>query len=101
MIKQLIVLTTILVFLSASVLAAPVCGPTAKFRDALMHRYKEAPTARGIISDIEIVEIWRTLDGSTFSIVISSPSSKLSCVVAIGTDWKNVIWDLRVKGDEI
>ena len=51
-----------------------------------MKKHKESQAAIGVASNGNLLEVYATADGSTWSIVMTNPQG-VSCVVAIGKDW--------------
>ena len=67
----------------------PVCSPRA---DALAHlakKYGETPAAAGMTNDGFMVELLRTPDGATWTILTTSPQGK-SCIRAAGQGWRRL-----------
>ena len=52
----------------------------------LAKKYSEAPVAGGITSTGGLVELLTTRDGSTWTIIVTTPQG-VSCMVAAGQDW--------------
>lgn len=67
----------------------------AKVVKALAARYGEAPRALGLASDGSVVEVFRSKDGATWTIIVTSPNG-YSRVVASGEAWTPV--PLAIKG---
>ena len=57
--------------------------------------YAEAPTALGLTSEGAVIELFRTPDGATWTMVITLPNGH-SRVIAAGEAWTNV--PVPVKG---
>ena len=66
--------------------AQAVCGERAKFIETLARQYQEAPTAIGMTSNGQIIEVLTSAKG-TWSIIITSPKGK-TCLVASGDAWE-------------
>ena len=86
MLKSL-VLSTALVLVSASAMAAPQCNTRETVLELLSQKYSEAPVAVGVANNGGLVEVLSTGDGRTWSIIITSPKG-LSCLVAAGEGWR-------------
>ncbi len=86
MLKSL-VLSTALVLVSASALAAPQCNTRQTVLELLSQKYSEAPVAVGVANNGGLVEVLSTGDGGTWSIIITSPKG-VSCLVAAGEGWR-------------
>ena len=52
----------------------------------LLEKHKEAQVAIGLASNGSLIEVFSTVDGGSWSIVMTDPRGK-SCVVAVGKDW--------------
>ena len=82
-----------LALISAAVLsaAAPasarsICAPHAKMVELLNEQFSEQPTAIGIAGNGQLLEVFTAGDGSTWTIVMTSPKG-VSCVVSEGRNW--------------
>lgn len=62
------------------------CAPRAEVERSLAHQYREAPVAAGLSRDGEVVEVYSSNDGETWSLVVTRPDGK-SCLVAEGEAW--------------
>ena len=63
--------------------AAEVCDQHAKVLGQLARKYQEAPVGIGVTSSGNIVEVLTTGDGSTWTIIVTTPQG-VSCLVAEG-----------------
>ena len=61
----------------------PSCGRA----EAVSERYKEAPVALGLASNGDLLEVFSSDNGSTWTIIVTSPNGT-SCLVAAGQDWQ-------------
>lgn len=66
--------------------AQSVTAPRAEIVKQLGDAYAEAPVAIGLTGNGSVIELFTTGDGSTWTIVITSPDG-LSRVVASGESW--------------
>jgi hypothetical protein len=66
---------------------AAVCGPRKDIMAQLSQSFSEAPTAIGVTSTGELLQVLASADKSTWTIVVSRPDG-LSCIVAAGADWQ-------------
>ncbi len=66
--------------------AQSVTAPRAEIVKQLGNAYAEAPVAIGLTGNGSVIELFTTGDGSTWTIVITSPDG-LSRVVAAGESW--------------
>ena len=62
-------------------------------RDAVIEqldrKYQEAPVAVGITNSGDLVEVLTTSDGSTWTIIVTTPQG-MSCLVAAGEGWRTL-----------
>ncbi len=65
------------------------CDTRERMLAYLGKKYSETPVAAGIIRNNGLLEILATNDGSTWTIIVTSPQG-LSCMVASGEGWRNV-----------
>ncbi len=75
-----------LAFVSAPAEAQSIAAPRAEIVKQLGNAYAEAPVAIGLTGNGSVIELFTTGDGSTWTIVITSPDG-LSRVVASGESW--------------
>ena len=75
-----------LALVSAPAEAQSVAAPRAEIVKQLGDAYAEAPVAIGLTQNGSVIELFTTGDGSTWTIVITSPDG-LSRVVASGESW--------------
>jgi hypothetical protein len=67
--------------------AEPACGHHADVLKELADRYKETPVALGLASNGNLLEVFSTDNGATWTIIVTSPNGT-SCLVAAGQDWQ-------------
>ena len=65
-----------------------VCGAHEAIVAGLSTQYQELPVAMGVLGDGRLVEVFARADGSTFSVVVTSPGGQ-ACVTAAGENWRN------------
>ena len=65
------------------------CNLRARLIEQLAERYREAPIALGVDSGGSLIEVLAAADGSTWTIVVTSPQGR-SCMVAAGEGWRVV-----------
>lgn len=75
-------------------LASPAAGqsrPTCLDRDRaleiLASKYSEFPVAAGLTSQAGLLEVLATIDGKTWTILITTPNG-ISCYVTSGEGWR-------------
>lgn len=75
------------------------CFPRNVVERALEKRWGEAIVAQGMMNNNNVVlQVWRSGDGSTFSITFTNPSGR-TCLLANGSDYQNILWYL-LPGEE-
>ena len=81
------------VMMSSPAHAQLKCGDRIGRRpEALNHlstKYHEAPVGVGLATNGGVVEVLSTLDGKTWTIIVTMPNGK-SCLIAAGQDWESV-----------
>ena len=77
--------------------AMPRCGPRATVLEQLAAEYHEVPIAVAAMKNGGLLEVVATVDGATFSIVVTSPKG-WSCIATVGANWHAVE---AVRGDGI
>jgi hypothetical protein len=82
--------------LTAAAMAVPVtaanagnspCSPRTDVLSQLSQKYHEAPVAIGLASNGNLVEVLTATDGTTWTIIQTSPAG-VSCLVAAGESWQ-------------
>lgn len=91
---KFIVTTTAALMVASSCTPMPafaqmVCGQRPRVLNELASKYHERPTAYGIANNGAAVELLKTEDGKTWSIIVTYPNGK-SCALATGSDWEPV-----------
>ena len=71
----------------APAFAQSACLPHGKLVDMLDGRYSEQRIAVGLESNGRLFEIFATDDGSTWTMVVTTPNGA-ACVVAAGLEWR-------------
>lgn len=72
-------------------LPPPNCNTRERILAHLGKKYGEAPVAAGVIRNDGLIEILTTSDGSTWTIIVTSPQNQ-SCLVAVGEGWRVLPW---------
>ena len=57
--------------------------------EQLDRKYQEAPIAAGVTNSGGLMEILTTSDGSTWTIIMTTPQG-MSCLVAAGNGWRTL-----------
>ena len=76
-----------LVSTSTSAAAQPQCDQRDSVLKILQQQYKEAPVALGVTHNGGLVEVLSTGNGTTWSIIVTTPQG-MSCLVAAGEGWR-------------
>ena len=75
------------------------CNKRESVKRQLEQKYNERVISAGVTSNGALLEVYASPNGQTFSIVITDPNSKMSCLMATGTDWISI--DHAKRGDPI
>jgi hypothetical protein len=67
----------------------PVCGARGEIGAALADGYGEARAGLGLAGNGAVVELFRSAEGETFTIIMTAPSG-WTCLLAAGEDWEAV-----------
>ena len=67
--------------------AQPQCDQRDSVLQILQQKYKEAPVALGVTHNGGLVEVLSTGNGTTWSIIVTTPQG-MSCLVAAGEGWR-------------
>ena len=67
--------------------AQPQCDQRDSVLQILEQKYKEAPVALGVTHNGGLVEVLSTGNGTTWSIIVTTPQG-MSCLVAAGEGWR-------------
>lgn len=70
--------------------AMSMCGKREDFIKALNDKYREFGIAIAIAGQINLVEVFKTASGSTWTILFTTPQGK-TCIIAAGKDWFFII----------
>ncbi len=79
--------------------AQSTCSPRAEFIEQLGERYEEKPVAVGLASTGKILEVLRSKDGETWTIILTDPEG-LSCLAAVGEEWLELFPEFPVAAEE-
>ena len=89
--RYLLAVALIAVFLVPEAQAqAPPCSTRSEVASALEKGYGEYATAMGLSSDGNVLELFVTPDGSTWTMVVTFPNNGMSCPVSAGKAWGKV-----------
>ncbi len=67
--------------------ALSVCATHADVAKRLDSGYSETPTAIGLASNGSVIELFSTVDGSTWTLIMTMPDGT-SCTMAAGEAWE-------------
>lgn len=67
--------------------AATRCAERARLLSWLARVYEERPTAVGLTSSGELIELVRTEDGATWTLLVTSTAGR-ACILAVGEAWR-------------
>ena len=69
--------------------AQGVCSPRTEVVEHLAKKYGEALVAAGLTDTGFMIELLRTLDGRTWTIIVTTPHG-MSCLVTAGEGWRRL-----------
>ena len=75
------------VVIAGTAMAQPQCDQRDSVLELLAQKYKEAPVAIGVTHNGGLVEVLSTGNGTTWSIIVTTPTG-MSCLVAAGEGWR-------------
>lgn len=81
---------TWLLFTPFAASAQSQCDERANVISVLQQKYKESPIAIGVTHNGGLVEVLTTADGSTWSIIVTTPQG-MACLIAAGEGWKAMV----------
>ena len=67
--------------------AQSVCAAHAEVAKRLGSGYSESPTAMGLASNGSVIELFSTVDGSTWTLIMTMPDGT-SCTMVAGEAWE-------------
>jgi len=95
--SRLICLIVATLFLPIQALAAPFCDKRETIVSGLASKYSEYIIGRGYESRGALLELLAAEDGSTWTVIISSPDGR-ACLVASGENWRREIPKKEAQG---
>lgn len=75
--------------LSSVAAAETQCDERENVLKLLSKKYKENPVAIGVTNNGGLVEVLSANEGSTWSIIVTTPKG-MSCLVAAGEGWRDI-----------
>lgn len=85
----IIALGALLMWSAVPAHAMGMCGKREDFVKALANAYGESSKALGIAGRVNIVEVFNSGDGGTWTVLVTTPEGK-SCILAAGSDWQEL-----------
>ncbi len=95
-----VLLASAFLLLSSGAMAQKRCSQRDEIIGLLADKYKEAPIAVGITSSGELLEVLTSGDGTTWTIIYSTPDGR-SCLIAAGEGWHDVEFDLSIADPQV
>jgi len=77
-----------LAFAGSAVAATPVCSARSDILTKLANSYHEQPASVALTSDGRLLEVLKSDDAKTWSILLTAPNG-VSCLVAAGESWQD------------
>ena len=74
---------------STQAVAQPTCGDRSQFVKMLGEKYSEAPVSMGLASNGNVIEVFSTVGGTSWTLLMTMPDGR-SCLVATGESWMPV-----------
>jgi hypothetical protein len=68
---------------------APACHSRADLTKMLDQKFAEQPSALGVQADGQLVEVFVSNQGTSWTIVVTRPDG-WSCIVAVGEHWESL-----------
>lgn len=69
--------------------AGPMCGLRADFIRSLKDKYQEHGVAMAITGRVNVVELLRTKNGSTWTMIVTDTKG-ITCIIGAGENWKDL-----------
>ena len=74
------------------------CASRAEVIERLAGKFREAPIAIAMMQTGNVVEVWASVEGNTWTIVTTNVHGT-SCQVAAGTGWQSIPFNIP-KGEQ-
>lgn len=68
--------------------AQSACMPRGGLQEKLGQKYRETPIAAGLASNGQVVELFSSPGGLTWTLVVTTPTG-ISCLIASGQAWNS------------
>ncbi len=69
--------------------AQSACVPREVAVEQLVERHAELPIAMGLTQDGRVVEIFSSIDGATWTMLVTTPNG-MSCLLTSGESWMKI-----------
>ena len=86
---RLLTLAALVAAFSLPASAQHQCNTRESVMALLANRYRESPVAVGVTNTGGLVEVLASKDGSTWTIIVTTPQG-MSCLVAAGEGWRSI-----------
>ncbi|MBT3791542.1 MAG: hypothetical protein HN658_03580 [Rhodospirillales bacterium] len=70
--------------------ANSACDARNKVLSQLSHKFKESPVAMGLASNGGVMELLRSHEGSTWTMILTMPNGT-ACLIAGGENWEQLM----------
>jgi hypothetical protein len=84
--------------LAQSLGGAVACGERESMVQRLERAFGEVQKGAGLVNAGQLVEVWRSDETGTWTILMTDPEG-MSCIVAAGEGWRDIDEKLIAKGD--
>lgn len=83
---KILAIAALAVLSALPVAAQTACLPRAEVIASLGGRFGETLAGGGLQSETRLIEVWRSTETGTFSVVLTRPDG-MSCILAAGMSW--------------
>ncbi len=85
--KKILLMAAILILIPATALSQQVCNNRETMIKLLEEKYNEYPKGISTTSTGLLIERYESLNRKSWTIVVTHPQTKISCVMFNGEDW--------------
>ena len=82
-----LLMATATAFPASATAGNDLCGKRQVITQQLLQKYKESTVGLGVTSQGRLIEVLTTVDGTTWSIIMTTPEG-VTCLVASGESWR-------------
>jgi hypothetical protein len=82
-----IIFLSVFLFDVSEAVAASLCDKRTSIVYQLQYKYQEVQANVAVTNTGHLVEIYESAEGETWTIIITDPKSKMSCIVLAGLNW--------------